>query len=297
MNVYSSDVVLSALAETCFPDTAAGPALYSVGGHTFRLLQVDGVPQTTAPYVDFWEPVADRGEQPLPLSYLPRVALDSLDAWSARPAVPERGGLAPYVEWSRVSSEAEFSELIASRSRKHAADSRRQRRRVEREVGALTYTYDDPETGLLEQCLRWKHAQKPRSNHLQSDSRPTSFLRALRSREVLKVSTLRGGDHVLAVHLGLADAGRFYSLVPAYDAAFHQYSPGRLLLDHLLETSLDRDRQFDFLIGNENYKWLYATDVRIVEPIGRTPWSTSATHQLRKLKRSVRKRLRPRTRR
>ena len=43
--------------------------------------------------------------------------------------------------------------------------------------------------------------------------------------------------------------------MPSYDAAWDRLSPGRLLLDHLIEWSFCQGLgEFDFTIGDEPYK-------------------------------------------
>jgi CelD/BcsL family acetyltransferase involved in cellulose biosynthesis len=77
---------------------------------------------------------------------------------------------------------------------------------------------------------------------------------------------------VVAAHIGLRHDGRFSSWVPAYDDGATAYAPGRLLLEALLAAVAARgDREFDFLVGNEPYKWTYATHTRLVEPLGPQP--------------------------
>ena len=39
---------------------------------------------------------------------------------------------------------------------------------------------------------------------------------------------------VLATHWGVVDKGRFYLLMPTFSQDWKRYSPGRLLLEHLL---------------------------------------------------------------
>lgn len=71
------------------------------------------------------------------------------------------------------------------------------------------------------------------------------------------------------LHLGLIFQGRFYSWVAAYDSDYHCYGPGRQLLHYLLKESFERGhREFDFLRGNEAYKWKYATHTRLIAEMG-----------------------------
>ena len=75
---------------------------------------------------------------------------------------------------------------------------------------------------------------------------------------------------------------RYYYLSPSFEGGdWLRYSPGRLLIEHLLEWSFRRGlKVFDFTVGNEEYKFEYS-DVtiplyRVIVPettIGRSPVS------------------------
>ena len=70
------------------------------------------------------------------------------------------------------------------------------------------------------------------------------------------VSALEAGGRMLAVHLGFADAERFYHYVPAYDPEFQADSPGQLLIYELVRQAVEGGTQvFDMLRGDYAYKW------------------------------------------
>ncbi|MBA4781986.1 MAG: GNAT family N-acetyltransferase [Rhizobiales bacterium] len=73
-------------------------------------------------------------------------------------------------------------------------------------------------------------------------------------------------DVPVAVVFGLLERGRYYYLLPGADyARFGAFSPGQVMLDHLIEAVIDRGgRVFDFTIGDEGYKASFGT---VAEPI------------------------------
>jgi CelD/BcsL family acetyltransferase involved in cellulose biosynthesis len=82
--------------------------------------------------------------------------------------------------------------------------------------------------------------------------------------------------------------GRFYYWIPAYDPEFNVLSPGRLMLHFMLRECYDRGgREFDFLVGDEDYKWHYATHVRRVSPLGRPPLVLQVRRGAKRALRSV----------
>lgn len=96
----------------------------------------------------------------------------------------------------------------------------------------------------------------------------------MRRRGLLRASTLRAGDRLLAIWLGAAYAGRWSGWVFAFnlDPALRKFSLGRQLLYPMLESSYRAGhREFDFSIGMERYKLDFATHVRPVALLGMAP--------------------------
>ena len=77
----------------------------------------------------------------------------------------------------------------------------------------------------------------------------------------------------MAAHIGLDWDNTIHWWLPTYDEDARSASPGRLLLQRVLQLSYDRgDETFDFLRGSMFYKWIYATHFREVVEAGRRPW-------------------------
>jgi CelD/BcsL family acetyltransferase involved in cellulose biosynthesis len=103
------------------------------------------------------------------------------------------------------------------------------------------------------------------------------------------VSSISAGVQLLAVHFGALADRTFYSWIAAYDPKHSQYSPGALLLEALLVDSWRRrDVEFNFLIGDQEYKWFYATHNRVIGPQGSVPLTIRLA---RAAKRPIRKAL------
>ena len=82
--------------------------------------------------------------------------------------------------------------------------------------------------------------------------------------------------------------GRLYSWLPAHDPRHASLGPGRILLKWLMAESRARGhREFDFLIGGEEYKWQFATHARVVGPIGTPPLALRARQLARTTVRSA----------
>lgn len=91
----------------------------------------------------------------------------------------------------------------------------------------------------------------------------------------------------MGVHLGAEWQGRFYWWVPSYDVSMRSMSPGRLLMEDVMLYTYQRGyKEFDFLLGEESYKWEYATHTRVVGPLGEPPLKV-------KLEKLARERVKP----
>jgi GNAT acetyltransferase-like protein len=277
MNVFSSDVFLRTQGEVFFGGRRHEPALFTVEGSVYRLLRVDDAPVTGFQFVDFFEPVAAPPGSARAVGYLPHVARETLSAedWLSRAPAP---GLlpSPFIAWSGFERWDAFAALVASRCHNLFPDSRRRRNKLARALGEVEFRLDDRRPATLELGMKWKSAQYLASGYEDMFADPANrrLFRELQARDLVLVSSLSAGGQLLAVHLGASQGGRLYWWIPAYDPELARFSPGRLLLESLIQASFERgDEVFDFLIGDEAYKWHYATHTRVIGSAGTPPAS------------------------
>jgi CelD/BcsL family acetyltransferase involved in cellulose biosynthesis len=91
----------------------------------------------------------------------------------------------------------------------------------------------------------------------------------------------------IALHFGFCYQGSFMYYTPTFDVAAARRSPGQVLLKHVLSAAIDEGAAvFDFGLGDEEYKYRFATHVRRVRSWGlypsghpRTAWDRDATKQ------------------
>ncbi|MBW4540356.1 MAG: GNAT family N-acetyltransferase [Myxacorys chilensis ATA2-1-KO14] len=201
---------------------------------------------------------------------------------------------APTILWKNFQTWGDFVDHVQQNRSNAFADSRRRRRKLEKQVGNLTFLFDDRRPETMATCMKLKSAQYQRSrctDHFLHEPH-IQFFKELAERNLLVVSSLSSKDQVIAAHMGLLANGRLYFWVPAYDVNFSSCSPGRLLLEMLLEESFNREHtEFDFLIGGETYKWDYATHTRLIAELGSRPLSLRASLTAQSLKQSVKRSL------
>ena len=70
---------------------------------------------------------------------------------------------------------------------------------------------------------------------------------------------------ITSPHFGFCYGDRFLYYKPAFEPDLAKLSPGVFLLEHLLQTAVKENaREFDFLIGDQPYKYRFATATRTV---------------------------------
>lgn len=144
------------------------------------------------------------------------------------------------------------------------ADSRRQRRRL-MEFGELKFCVADDKItkGKIINKMMQQKSRRYRETcvwDMLSVPEHKDFYVGLSeiNEDYIKIhcSALLVGKTMVATHVGLVDNSTFYYLMPAHEGGkWERYSPGRLLLEHLLEWSIENKLKiFDFTIGGEHYK-------------------------------------------
>jgi CelD/BcsL family acetyltransferase involved in cellulose biosynthesis len=285
VNIFSSEPFLNAARDAIYGGSGAvGPV--EVEGRTVMTLVTDRGPCLDHPLIDFFEPVAPGPAAHSPhtrAAFAPRVCVDRIDRQTWRDAPPAGATPAPTVDWTRFRTWEDFEAHTRGTMKRLWTNDRRERRRLTEELGPVRLESTTAPGALLDQCLEWKSTQYRRTGakDLFADRRNTDLVTRVMTAGVGEVHCLYAGDTPIAAQVGMRLDSRAYSWFPAYSSDHHRYSPGRLLLHDILRLSHARgDTEFDFLIGDEDYKWMYATDTRVVVPIGR-PGLSHRAHDLR----------------
>lgn len=184
---------------------------------------------------------------------------------------PMAKALAPRAQLNRIALETTGADLsggfepyFASFSRSARWEYRRKLRSME-EAGGIELTVSTPES--LREDLGWmmqtKRAQKrPRGQRLRPWMRSRACENDLGAiclkwigTEMMWLPTLRIGGKRAAAGLAFAGGGQAIGYVIAFDPAFGEHSPGRMLalmmIEHAAKTGLTR---FDFMAGRSEWK-------------------------------------------
>ena len=273
--LFDAPAFLEALAEAWAPGAEARVVEVAVDGRRYRAVEAGGRLLADVAFVDLHAPLGPATGAERPLGFLGNAMVEVVTAEVFRGRLPEPGfGAAPFVDWARFPAWVDFETSVTVRRRHALAEARRRRRRLEEAVGPVAFYLHHPDPALLELALEWKSEQYRRTGapDFLAPRRNAELFRALWRRGLLQVSVLRAGTRPAALHLGATWQGRFHYWMPVYDPDLAAFGPGVLLLHHLLEASHHAGhRSFEFLYGDEDYKWSYATDVRVVGPVGQPP--------------------------
>ncbi len=273
-NFFSNTWFLDATAEVFFPGGGARTGTVEAGGQHYDVLLEPGGRPARLPLADFLEPRENPADS-RPVPFLPAVARDRVAVENGKSVIaPAAMVPAPLVDWSRFDSWDHFVHECTSRSRNAFRRHDRKLAQLAAAAGPTRFSLDEPDHRLLEDALVWKSRQLRQTGHLDRFSSPRNrqLLHRLLDGRHMKLAVLYAGDQAVAMQFGHADAERHSSWITAYDTAFAHFSPGVLLLEHMLRVSFDLGQKaFEFLIGDEEYKYHYATDAWLVGPVGRPP--------------------------
>jgi CelD/BcsL family acetyltransferase involved in cellulose biosynthesis len=185
---------------------------------------------------------------------------------------------------------------VSSVTRKYLKDSERRQRKLEEEVGPITFQFDvgHDRRGVLERLIEKKRAQ------YQASGVPDALRQQWKRDAMFKLadcrfdtcrgvlSTMFAGDQWMASHFGIMGNGRLNFWFPVYNAEFSQYAPGRLLVHQIIDSC--REHGFDTIdrgegdtpikreIANEEYQlyrgvWQSGTGMsHLVHGLNRVKW-------------------------
>jgi hypothetical protein len=277
MNFFSTNVFLESLAEVHFRDRRWEICDYQLGNEIYRLLSVDEKPIADWPFLDFLEaraPSEPPDGKPRPLSFLPHASVGRVKAVGERPASIVQGQQpAPFVDWTQIPTWEAFQKHVRERRSNLFADTAKRERKLEAAIGPISFRYHDPTDEVFDLCRAWKSAQfiaTGGTDYFFQDNLPV--FQGLRRREALVMHSLRAGERLVAITWSAFSESRLSYWVQAYDPECKAYSPGRILLHRTMQESQRLGHgEFDLLIGDEEYKWHYASDTRVIASVGTPP--------------------------
>lgn len=277
MNFYASQDYLDTVAAVYFRDRRTDIEDVRIGSEVLRLLVLDGKHIITKhQFLDYHEPLlpSEVHNCAREIRYVPSVARRVIEKADWGSNVYPEFDLAPYVDWSRFPRYDDYKSHLLEHHKGLIRDRARRRRSLVAAHGELVFCMDDRQDDVFSFAQRWKGSQLRESGLMDyfSADETTQFLYALSRKGTLVSSTLRISGRLLSVWIGFVYRGSWSGWIFTYDPHFRQYSVGHQLLDFMLEASHGLGhREFDFSVGSEDYKMVYATHGRLLSSIGRPP--------------------------
>jgi len=242
-----------------------------------RLLVVDRERVITSiPFLDYHEPLkqSEICEVTRKISNAKFVVRDTVEFAKQEANAFEGFDLAPYIDWSKFPTYDDYKAFILTRQKGLIRENERRGRRLVDNFGDLIFNVHDNNDDVFELARKWKSQQlrETRQKDCFDDPKNIAYFTLLRQRGLLTSSTLRAAGRLLSVWLGFMYEGTWSGWIFTYDPELRKYSVGHQLLNAMLRKSYElKHREFDFSIGAESYKFLYATHGRLLGPIGRLP--------------------------
>jgi hypothetical protein len=277
MNFYASPQYLDVVAEVYFSGRHTSVEDIRVGEEVLRMLVVDRERVVTSvPFLDYHEPLKkpEFREVTREFSHAKTVVRRTIELSKWESNAFEEFELAPYIDWTKFPTYEDYKTLILGRQRGLIRENERRGRRLADNFGDIEFKMDDREEDVFEFARKWKSQQLRETGQKNyfADPKNVAYFTLLRERGLLTSSTLRASGRLLSVWLGFVYDGAWSGWIFTYDQELRKYSAGHQLLNAMLEKSYELEhREFDFSVGGESYKFLYATHARVLGPIGRLP--------------------------
>lgn len=136
-----------------------------------------------------------------------------------------------------------YLEALRGRSKKWLSSMFRKQRKMEREVGEVRFEFASRDEAALRALMRWKSGQYAQLDEWDRFADPgivalvSGLMRSTAPACSGALSVLWAGDVPVAAHAGLHSESVLSWWFPAYDPEYGRYSPGILVLLHLLESA------------------------------------------------------------
>ena len=197
-----------------------------------------------APMNDYQGLVAEPGFQINPKALLVALGVQRLDFAHL---LEDQNVFAPHVRGTATSYRIETPDGFAAYAEQRRAagsgvlkDIDKRRRKIEREVGPVTFTAYSRSSAAFDQLIAWKRAQYLCTR--QTDIFDTPWTLGL-LRELLErrepdfggaLFTLHVGDQLAAAQFNLRGRSTLHAWIIAHDESFERYSPGLILFGEIL---------------------------------------------------------------
>lgn len=294
MSVFSSDGFLETVKTTFFSEGNAKVAIVTVGGQRYKTLVVDGEkPIEGIPFMDYIAPLAP-GEDGGGLKTIasPRIRKAVLleeplgdDGQTAKLIARFKDDghhefnpgatLSPSIKFASITDFSAYkAECSARNSRAFSSRTPKKLVKLDKDGTAVERCFrvdKARQQEVFDALIGWKEQQYLRTDVPNLFAIPTTraFLQNLLDAGILILSAIFVAGKPIAAHGGYIHDGVFYYLLPGYDVEQRKLSAGLVLMEYMISEAYNEGlEEFDFLLGDEGYKFYYANSYRVVGMAG-----------------------------
>lgn len=296
MSVFSSDLFLQAVKSSYFDGQNAEIGIVKVKDRSYKTLVIGGEePVGSIPFMDYLTPLSQtEAESGEPTCVSPRIrkvvladgTLESseqterLIAQLKPDAKADHGfglgaTISPTIKIDKFPDLEQFKQICKKKnSRAFSNRTPKKLQKLATEGSAVEYCFrvaGERRSLVLDKLLAWKEQQYLRTDvpNLFAIPNNRKFVDTLLEKDLLVLSAIFLEGEPIAAHAGFIWEGVFYYLIPGYDMQHRNLSAGLVLMEYMIEESFKEDlKEFDFLLGDEPYKFYYANHYRIVGMAG-----------------------------
>jgi CelD/BcsL family acetyltransferase involved in cellulose biosynthesis len=162
--------------------------------------------------------------------------------------------ICPYLHWGKT-----YQEYLSTKSSNFRYDLKRKMKRAQK-LGAISFEILDNASGIQEfASIYEKRWEKKDTNATIRKASGQKLLeeavQAWAEQKILKIPVLKLDGKIIAFCLGFIAQGRFYYYIPSFDPAYIQLSPGKLLVEYIIQNFQALGvQEIDFMKGEERYK-------------------------------------------
>ena len=190
--------------------------------------------------------------------------LQEVIEYSLLTSMVTRSSICPYVLLDKP-----IDDYFKLRPKALSYDIRRGEQRL-REMGELKYEalrdVDSASAALSDflKMLERREQATERSNALSAEERLygffSSLLKDVAAFKNVHFSRISLNDQAIAYHFGFVDHDKIYWYKPTFDPHYAPYSPGKIMIKEAMSDALVAGlKEFDFLLGNEPYKFQWTS--------------------------------------
>lgn len=164
-------------------------------------------------------------------------------------------------------------------ARKQLKEIKRKAKKLENQIGPVSFTLKSSSEKILQQLINWKSEQCRKTGTVDYFALKwcTEFIKKIHKTRKDNfggiLSCLYAGNILAAVHFGMYSKSVWHSWFPAYNNSLEEYSPGSILLLEIIKSAAENGIQYiDLGKGLSLYKKRVMTgDISIAEGVVELP--------------------------